>query len=280
MSELSLDLKECLELAVALASEAGKLISAGFHVRAKTVIAKSSSVDVVTETDKACESLIVSGIRAKFPLHRIIAEESFVGDRFEFTDSPTWLIDPVDGTTNFVHSFPFVCVSIALNVHRRTVVAVVYNPIMNELFTATKAGGAFLNGRPIHVSEQSEFSKCSIVTEFGYDRTEAGVAAMLARLKEILLMKVHGVRSIGSCALNLCGVACGRHELYYEGKDHAMGPKPWDIAAGALIVSEAGGCCCDVNGDSLDIASGRVLASNRNDLAGELVRILSKVEYK
>ena len=257
-----------LELALSLATAAGEKIAGFFHDRNKSLSTKSASIDVVTETDKACEALIIGGIRERYPTHHFIAEESHAGD-YDWTDEPTWIIDPIDGTTNFVHAFPFTCVSIALAIKKEVVVAVVHNPIMHETFHAVRGSGAFLNGEQrLAVRPAEDLSQSVVITEFGYDRTPEGVEMMVNTLRNLLLQgNVRALRSLGTCALNMCSVAMGRANLYYEGRDTSFGPKPWDSAAGSLIVTEAGGFVFDTSGGEFDMFSGRVVAACSEEFA-------------
>uniref|UniRef100_A0A2N9F1N8 Inositol-1-monophosphatase n=1 Tax=Fagus sylvatica TaxID=28930 RepID=A0A2N9F1N8_FAGSY len=226
-------LSDFLASAVDAAKRAGEIIRKGFY-ETKHVEHKGQ-VDLVTETDKACEDLIFNHLKQLYPTHKFIGEETTaLCGAVELTDEPTWIVDPLDGTTNFVHGFPFVCVSIGLTIGKVPMVGVVYNPIMNELFTGVRGEGAFLNGNPIKVSSQTELVKSLLVTE------------------------VRSLRMSGSCALNLCGIACGRLDLFYES---GFGG-PWDVAGGAVIVTEAGGLVYDPSGKDFDITAQRVAASN------------------
>ncbi|GFZ10656.1 inositol monophosphatase family protein [Actinidia rufa] len=227
-----------------------------------------------TETDKACEDLIFNHLKLHFPDHKVnpfsfqITAQCiclrFIGEETtaacgvtELTDEPTWIVDPLDGTTNFVHGYPFVCVSIGLTIGKVPTVGVVYNPIMNELFTGIHGQGAFLNGNPIKVSSQSELVKSLLSTEVGTKRDKLTVDATTNRIKS-LLFKVRSLRMSGSCALNLCGIACGRLDVFYE-----LGfGGPWDVAGGAVIVKEAGGVLFDPSGKEFDISAQRIAASN------------------
>lgn len=251
-------LEEFLATAVDAAKKAGEIIRDGFH-KTKQVEHKGS-VDLVTETDKACEDLIFNHLKLHHPKHKFIGEETTAACGItELTDEPTWIVDPLDGTTNFVHGFPFVCVSIGLTIGKVPTVGVVYNPIIDELFTAIRGKGAFLNGTPIKVSSQSELVKSLLVTEVGTKRDQSTVDATTDRINS-LLFKVRSLRMSGSCALNLCGIACGRNDLFYE-----LGfGGPWDVAGGAVIVEEAGGLVYDPSGKAFDITSQRVAASNPN----------------
>ncbi|CAK9182248.1 unnamed protein product [Ilex paraguariensis] len=248
--------EEFLAVAVEAAKKAGEVIRKGFY-QTKHVEHKGL-VDLVTETDKACEDLIFDYLKQHFPDHKFIGEETTAACGItELTDEPTWIIDPLDGTTNFVHGFPFVCVSIGLTISKNPTVGVVYNPIMDELFTGVHGKGAFLNGNPIKVSSQSELLKSLLATEAGTKRDKATLDASTNRINS-LLFKVRSLRMSGSCALNLCGVASGRLDLFYE-----LGfGGPWDVAGGAVIVKEAGGLLFDPSGKDFDITAQRVAASN------------------
>ncbi|CAN6552628.1 unnamed protein product [Malus baccata var. baccata] len=249
-------LAQFLSSAVDAAKKAGQIIRKGFY-ETKHVEHKGQ-VDLVTETDKACEDLIFNDLKQLYPTHKFIGEETTAANGVtELTDDPTWIVDPLDGTTNFVHGFPFVCVSIGLTIGKIPTVGVVYNPIMDELFTGIRGGGAFLNGNPIKVSAKNELVKSLLATEVGVKRDNLTVDATTGRINR-LLFKVRSIRMSGSCALNLCGIACGRIDLFYE-----LGfGGPWDVAGGAVIVTEAGGCVYDPSGKEFGITSQRVAASN------------------
>ncbi|XP_059663377.1 inositol-phosphate phosphatase-like isoform X2 [Cornus florida] len=202
-----------LAIAIDAAKQAGEIIRKGFY-QTKHVEHKGQ-VDLVTETDKACEDLIFNYLKQHFPNHKFIGEETTAACGVtELTDEPTWIVDPLDGTTNFVHGFPFVCVSVGLTIGKVPTVGVVYNPIMDELFTGIHGKGAFLNGTPIKVSSQSELVKSLLVTEAGTKRDKSTVDAITNRINS-LLFKVRSLRMSGSCALDLCGIACGRVDLFY-----------------------------------------------------------------
>ncbi|KAK5831538.1 Inositol monophosphatase [Gossypium arboreum] len=252
----NVSVEEFLATAVDAAKKAGEIIRKGFY-QTKHVEHKGQ-VDLVTETDKACEDLVFNHLKQHYPSHKFIGEETTAAyGTSELTDEPTWIVDPLDGTTNFVHGFPFVCVSISLTLGKVPTVGVVYNPIMDELFTGILGKGAFLNGSPIRVSSQTELVKSLLATEAGTKRDTPTVDATTNRIHN-LLFKVRSVRMSGSCALNLCGIACGRLDLFYE-----LGyGGPWDVAAGVLIVKEAGGLVYDPFGKDFDITVPQVAASN------------------
>ncbi|KAF3451838.1 hypothetical protein FNV43_RR07934 [Rhamnella rubrinervis] len=255
MAEID-SLSEFLAVAVDAAKRAGEVIRKGFY-QTKHVEHKGE-VDLVTETDKACEDLIFNHLKKHFPTHKLIGEETTAACGVtELTDEPTWIVDPLDGTTNFVHGFPFVCVSVGLTIKKVPTVGVVYNPIIDELFTGVIGKGAFLNGNPIKVSSQNVLVKSLLATEAGTKRDKLTLDSTTNRLNSFLY-KVRSLRMSGSCALNLCGIACGRLDIFYE-----LGfGGPWDVAAGAVIVKEAGGLVFDPSGKDFDITSQRVAASN------------------
>ncbi|KAL8129183.1 hypothetical protein V2J09_018338 [Rumex salicifolius] len=257
MAESDLDrLSDFLAAAVEAAKKAGDVIRKGFY-QTKQVEHKGQ-VDLVTETDKACEELVFNHLKQLYSDHQFIGEETTAAcGATELTDAPTWIVDPLDGTTNFVHGFPFVCVSIGLTIGKVPTVGVVYNPIMNELFTGVRGKGAFLNGNPIKVSSKDELVNSLLITEVGTKRDKQTIDATTNRINS-LLYKVRSVRMGGSCAMNLCGIACGRLDLTYE-----IGyGGPWDVAAGIVIVEEAGGLIYDPSGKDFDITVTRIAASN------------------
>ncbi|OIW00085.1 hypothetical protein TanjilG_26422 [Lupinus angustifolius] len=249
-------LSQFLASAIDAAHNAGEIIRKGFY--STKHVEHKGQVDLVTETDKACEDLIFNHLRQIYPTHKFIGEETTAAfGTTELTDEPTWIVDPLDGTTNFVHGFPFVCVSIGLTIGKVPTVGVVYNPIINELFTGIRGKGAFLNGNSIKVSSKSDLISSLLVTEAGTKRDQLSVDACTKRINNLLL-KVRSLRMTGSCALNLCGIACGRLDVMFE-----LGfGGPWDVAGGAVIVREAGGVIFDPFGADFDITSQRVAASN------------------
>uniref|UniRef100_A0A7N0VIZ8 Inositol-1-monophosphatase n=1 Tax=Kalanchoe fedtschenkoi TaxID=63787 RepID=A0A7N0VIZ8_KALFE len=261
-------LDELLATAIDAAKRAGEVIREGFY-KSKNVELKGQ-VDLVTETDKACEDLVFSYLEQKYPEHKFIGEETTAAEGVvELTDEPTWIVDPIDGTINFVHGFPFVCVSIGLTVGKIPTVGVVYNPIMEELFTGVRGRGAFLNGSPIKVSSQSELITSLLAAEDVPNHEKSVLDAATDKINS-LLFKVRSLRMIGSCALDLCHVACGRIDMFY-----LVGfGGPWDVAGGAVIVTEAGGLVFDPSGKDFDITAQRVAASNPQ-LKDKLVEALA-----
>jgi len=233
-------LEEYFEFALSLSKRAGEIIKIAFH--APKEVTFKDTIDLVTKTDKEVEVMLMNEIHQRFPDHLFIAEETVSdGHGSEvLTDAPTWLIDPIDGTTNFVHKFPFCCVSIGLAIKQQVVVGIVYNPVLEDMFTAILGQGAKRNGKPIVVSETDNLKHCLIATGFPYDRSQSQRVAN--RLK-VVLEHVRDVRRAGSAALDMCFVAAGILEAYYEEGIHA-----WDVAAGGLILEEAGGIIGSIDG--------------------------------
>jgi myo-inositol-1(or 4)-monophosphatase len=235
--------------------------AAGAVVRArwreqKTVHYKGA-IDLVTDTDRDAESLIVARLRQTFPDHLIVAEEASASapllppprERF------VWYLDPLDGTTNFAHAYPQFCVSLALARGAELLCAIVYDPVRNETFIANQHGGATLNGEPIHVAPTADLDRALLGTGFPYDRRVH--ADFYLRFMSDFMTRAQGIRRTGSAALDLCYVACGRLDGFWEWK-----LKPWDTAAGALIIREAGGTVTDFRGGPFDLYGEQTLASN------------------
>jgi myo-inositol-1(or 4)-monophosphatase len=232
------------------AARAGGLIRARYRERPE--ISYKSEIDLVTAIDREAERLIVETILEAFPDHGIIAEESAPR---EGKRDYRWYVDPLDGTTNFAHGFPHFAVSIALAHAEEVVLALVYDPVREETFTALRAGGARLNGAPIRVSETATLGRSLVASGFPYDHRER-VDAYLAVWREAL-RRAQGVRRAGSAALDLCYVAAGRFDGFWEAKLHA-----WDVAAGRLIVEEAGGRVTDFRGAAHRLSAEETVASN------------------
>jgi len=224
------DPRELLELASDIAVQAGELLAERQPQVRAFVGTKSSPTDMVTEVDRESERMIADLILAIRPFDAILGEE---GTSHEGRSGMRWVVDPLDGTTNFLYGFPMYAVSIAVESEGTTVAGAVFNAATNELFAAAKGLGANLNGEPIRVASEADLSRALVATGFGYDPSRRKVQGeMLARL----IGRVRDVRRAGSAALDLCYVACGRVDAYYE-----QGLNPWDWGAGELIVREAGG---------------------------------------
>ncbi len=242
-----------LNIAIKAARRAGQLISrASLDVDLLKVTAKQQS-DFVTEVDKMAEAAIIEVLREAYPNYSILAEESgsTAGKQAEYQ----WIIDPLDGTTNFIHGFPQYAISIALAHNGQVVQAVVFDPERNELFTASKGRGAFLNERRIRVSKRTKLEEALIGTGFPY-RIFDHVDTYIAIFKE-LTQKTAGMRRPGAASLDLSWVACGRLDGFWE-----FGLSPWDMAAGALIITEAGGLVSDLAGEAGYLDSGNLVAGS------------------
>ena len=244
-----------LEVAVEAAREAGEILVAE-HSRPQTISYKGD-VDIVTETDKKSEAAIVARLRTHFPKHAIVAEEGGGGTADQNAAKSSrycWYVDPLDGTTNFAHGYPCFAVSIALLEEGEPLVAAILNPILNELFTATRGEGRFLNQKRIHVSQIQTISKSLLATGFPSQKRSSN--PNIHYYWEFTL-RSHGVRRAGSAALDLCSVACGRFDAFWE-----FGLKSWDSAAGILLVREAGGSVTDFAGQPYHVGDRELIASN------------------
>lgn len=239
-----------VNIAVKAARRAAAIINrASTQLELLTVESKSPN-DFVTEVDRAAEQAIIEILQDAFPGHGILAEESgTTGPQGEYT----WIIDPLDGTTNFIHGFPQYAVSIAQAKNGVLEHAVIFDPNANELFTASRGAGAFLNDRRIRVSRRNRLGDALIGTGFPFRKFDV-IDAYLAMFREVSL-KTSGIRRPGAAALDLAYVACGRLDGFWE-----IGLSPWDMAAGALLIQEAGGLVSDLAGESDFITSGNIVA--------------------
>ncbi|MDP3723730.1 MAG: inositol monophosphatase family protein [Candidatus Omnitrophota bacterium] len=237
--------------AIRAALAAGALLRQ-FVGRPRTVKTKRSAADLVTEVDRAAERLIARLLRRADPTIGFLGEE--LGRRRERASS-RWIVDPIDGTNNFVHGFPCFAVSIALEVRGTVVVGVIYDPMRRELFVASQGAGASLNGRPIRVSQTTRLTQSLLSTGFPVQFRHAA-RPYLGRF-ESFERRSHGVRRIGSTTISLASIAAGRMEGFYEQRLW-----PWDIAAGILLVQEAGGRVSNFRGEPPTLTEGRLVASN------------------
>jgi myo-inositol-1(or 4)-monophosphatase len=245
----SLMTKNYLEAAVEIAQEAGKILREEFA--RPPHIAYKGDADLVTQADKRSERAIVERLAKYFPDHGIAAEE---GSGHDSASEFRWHVDPLDGTTNFAHSYPCFCVSIALAQRDSILAGVVFNPIANELFTAARGEGAMLNGRPIHVSKIETLSTSLLCTGFPAHKR---MASPNIHYYWGFTLRSHGVRRDGSAALDLASVAAGRFEAFWE-----FGLNRWDVAAGMLLVEEAGGKVSDFSGQPYRLGGPTILATN------------------
>ena len=241
-----------LRAATEAAVQAGAVLRQ--HYEQPHRIRHKGAIDLVTEADLASEEVVLDVLRDKMPGLQVLSEESFAAYD-SIPEEPVWIIDPLDGTTNFAHNFPWFAVSIALYEKGGSRVGVIYNPVQQELFCAARAGGAWLNDRRLKVSEVSALQNALAATGFPYDIRERS-DAILAMLRTVLT-HTQGVRRAGAAALDLAYLACGRLDAFWE-----VGLKPWDTAAGYLLVEEAGGRLSDFNGSPFSPFIPELLASN------------------
>jgi myo-inositol-1(or 4)-monophosphatase len=240
-----------LNTAIKAARRAGSFINRATNDLDKLTVEQKSQNDFVSEVDRAAEQAIIEVLKDAYPQHSILAEESGLS---ETSSEYQWIIDPLDGTTNFLHGFPQYCVSIALSVKGVVSHGVIFDPTRNDLFTASKGGGAFLNDRRIRVSKTLQLKDSLIGTGFPY-KEFSQFDRYIAMFREVT-QKSSGVRRPGAAALDLAYLACGRYDGFWE-----MGLSPWDVAAGGLMIKEAGGLITDFSGEEGFMTSGDVIAA-------------------
>src|SRR5450631_4200329 len=245
-SHQSLDLISPMQ---AMAREAGSLVMGYFRQHVK--IEYKGDVDLVTVADRKSEGLILERIRKQFPTHDVMGEE---GTRIETGSEYKWYVDPLDGTTNFAHGYPVFCISLAVEHQGQRIAGVVYDPTRDEMFAAEKGSGARLNTQPMHVSSTVKQAECLLATGFPSQKRHKNPNIYFYHH---LTLHSHGVRRAGSAALDLCNVAAGRFDGFWE-----FNLNPWDTAAGVLIVQEAGGKVTDFKGGPFQLDSRETLASN------------------
>jgi myo-inositol-1(or 4)-monophosphatase len=233
----------------AIAREAGALVMDYFRQHVK--VEYKGAVDLVTVADRESEALILKRIQQQFPGHDVMGEE---GARIETGSEYKWYVDPLDGTTNFAHGYPVFCISLAVERRGERVAGVIYDPTRDEMFSAELGGGAWLNGEATHVSATANLGESLIATGFPSQKRHKNPNIYFYHQ---LTLRTHGVRRAGSAALDLCNVASGRYEGFWE-----FNLNPWDTAAGVLIVEEAGGKVTDLSGGPFQIASRETLATN------------------
>jgi myo-inositol-1(or 4)-monophosphatase len=238
-----------LETSMDIAHEAGTLLAQHFERRVGFEL--KGEFDLVTEADRASERLVVERLRSYFPSHGIVAEE---GSSHEGSSEYVWFVDPLDGTTNFAHGFPMFNVTMALERAGEMVAGVIFDPIRAEMFAVERGGGAYLNHRRIHVSRVRKLSESLVATGFPSRKRHLNINV---HFYHQMGMATHGVRRAGSAALDLAYVACGRLDAFWE-----FGLNPWDMAAGLLMISEAGGCYSTMEGAACTLRSPHLLGDN------------------
>jgi myo-inositol-1(or 4)-monophosphatase len=257
-----LDLNEALDFAVATVREAGAVLRD--YYRSGVTVKYKGEIDLITEADHASEALILNRIRSTYPDCAILSEESGASTN---ESSAMWIADPLDGTTNFAHGLPIFSVTLALLVNHVIEVGATYAPIYDELYTARRGQGAYLNGERLHVSAAPTLDKALLVTGFPYDR-RTNPNNNIRQFTDFSL-RAQGVLRLGSAALDLAAVAAGRLDGYWEYKIN-----PWDVAAGVLMVAEAGGQVTMPDGSPLDLFARKIVASN-GLIHAEMIEVLA-----
>jgi len=256
-----------LNTAVKAARRAGAIINRASFDLDRLKVTEKGHNDFVTEIDKAAEEAIIDVLTTAYPDHAILAEESGPSANLHDENANVWIIDPLDGTTNFIHGFPQYCISIALQQRGQITQAVVYDPTRNDLFTATKGAGAYLNEKRIRVGRRDKMLEALIGTGFPFRDTDHLDEYM--KMFRIMTEKCAGLRRPGAAALDLAYVAAGRLDGFFE-----KGLHPWDAAAGALLITEAGGIVGDFSGESDYLYKGEILAGSPKIFA-QMVALLS-----
>eukprot|EP00241_Pyramimonas_parkeae_P013070 CAMPEP_0114245002 /NCGR_PEP_ID=MMETSP0058-20121206/11650_1 /TAXON_ID=36894 /ORGANISM="Pyramimonas parkeae, CCMP726" /LENGTH=294 /DNA_ID=CAMNT_0001357999 /DNA_START=4 /DNA_END=888 /DNA_ORIENTATION=- len=274
------DMDAVLELAMRAARSAGAIISGVWDQKSDVKDTKSNSRDLVTETDQKCEEIIVEMIKKAYPDHHVIGEETVGAGKYDLGDGPTWTIDPIDGTTNFVHRIPAVCVLIAFIMEKQPVVAVTYDPINDEMYSAIKGRGAQLKSSrhdgPISVSSCDSIDRAVAGLESGYGRDPKTVNKLTSTIEGLMTKGVRTLRIGGACGLNCTNIASGRWDVFFEEGDWDAntGPKIWDFSPAKLIVEEAGGVMLSLDGSPFDLMGRSVFAAANRKLAEEVIDIM------
>lgn len=256
-----------IDFVEALAKSSGKFLKANLSKLKKHQIHFKGQNDYVTAIDQKSEKMLVEKILKRFPKHQIMAEEFYATGHRDL-DQPIWIIDPLDGTANFIHGLPIFSVSIGFYLKGKMLLGVVFDPNRNELFSAVRGYGAYLNHKKIKVSQTRKLKDSLLATGFPF-RSNSIIDDYLKTFK-IFAKNSHGIRRTGSAAIDLCYVACGRYDGFWE-----FNLYPWDIAAGSLIVQEAGGIATNFQGQSLQLVPQNILAGNI-DLHPQLQSVVKK----
>jgi len=261
------------EFSLDMVKKGGQIIKDAFH-REKKVTEKSCATDLVTETDQDVERVLMAGLAERFPEYKFIGEESTAGGvKCELTDSPTWVLDPIDGTTNFVHSNPNICTILAFMVNKEPEFSIVYNPILDQLWTARRGQGAFYNGKQIHVSSCKQLSTAVLIQEVGSATKER--LPMLTANTTTFIPLVRSIRAYGSAGINLAYLAMGSVDAYVE-----LGFHIWDYAGPSLIVREAGGVTVDVTGGKIDYLARNIAAAASREVLDEILPRLTTMQLE
>ncbi|KAL2715355.1 inositol monophosphatase 3-like isoform X1 [Vespula squamosa] len=268
------DIAKYFEFAKNLTLEAGELIKNANNIE-KVIESEWIEKGPVTNFDCQIEALLINALSKEFPDHKFIAEETTGLSMLpELTDSPTWLIDPIDGTVNFLHSFSQYCISVGLAICKEMVLGIIYNPITSELYTAKKGQGAFLNEKPIRVSKSTELKKSLLMFEVGILRICKKRDIILARFLA-LIDSCQSIRNVGSATLSMAYVAKGIIDCF-----HMDGLQPWDVAAGIIIVAEAGGTLIDSKGGPFNLMKPNLIVASTTQLAHEVTKLIVDTDLK
>ena len=250
---------------IEISKRAGSIIKKGFGTAFK-IEYKTNESNLVTEIDKASEELIINFIKEKYPSHGILAEE---GGNVRKNSEYLWVVDPLDGTTNFAHGLPIFSVSIGVQKNGETIAGVVYDVMRDIVFSAEKGSGAYANSDKINVSKENKLEHSLLVTGFPYNVAENPEGAFERFIT--LTKKARGIRRLGSAAIDFCYLASGVFDGFWEVHLH-----PWDICAGKLIAEEAGGIVTDFDGNSIDIFSKKILSTN-NKIHKQIIEVMEKI---
>jgi len=254
-----------------IADDAGAIVKDAFY-KMKNVQGKGDVTDLVTETDKLVETVIFDALRKEYPNHSFIGEESVSdGAPAKLTDNPTWIVDPIDGTTNFVHMNPNVAVSIGLVINKQCEVGIILCPIREQTYVAVRGFGAYCDGKKLEIKNPvTSLSQALIASEWGASREKYQVETKGKNFMEILLKhSIHGIRCTGSAAINMCLIASNAIDLYFEWGAHC-----WDYAAAYLLVEEAGGVNASTDGGPFDLMARNIISASSKSLIDELAPTL------
>ncbi|KAF7279001.1 hypothetical protein GWI33_007727 [Rhynchophorus ferrugineus] len=272
---MAFSFQECMDFVLPVVLKLGENL-AKTDLKTMEIETKSSITDLVTVHDRNIEDALKGKLIEKYPTHRFIGEEDSSIKRHvsELTDLPTWIIDPIDGTTNFVKGMPIIGISVALVVDKEPELGIIYNPYANELFTAIRGNGAYFNEKRITTSGVTDIQRSVLNMELSFVTSKRFRNLYLTRFAHFA-HKTTGVRSYGSAAMGLCYLACGRIDAY-----QADGLCSWDVAAGVLIVQEAGGYVVDSKGGELDLMKPNILATATKELGTQYLEEIRQADEK
>ncbi|KAM8708697.1 hypothetical protein ACLKA7_015633 [Drosophila subpalustris] len=265
-------LKEYHDVALDLVHKCGPILMKGFTEPKTDYKIKDEFWNFLTVYDKQIEDTLMEGLKAAFPESLFIGEEELTAAnrQAELTDAPTWIIDPIDGTTNFIHRIPHCCISVGLAINKELVVGIIYNPPANEMFSAWKGHGAYLNGQRINSSKITTMNAAVIAHEISLINSSDTRDKNVKRIYK-LGSKAAGTRSFGCAALSLCYVATGQCDAY-----HIDDLQPWDIAAGAVIVTEAGGCIYHTKGGKFNVMKPDLVCAATEELVKQVIDLIEE----